>query len=129
MDNFYAEYPPEGSGTGGVTSLNTQTGDITLVAGTNITIVPGAGTLTINAAGGTAPQVELRTITAPEAAAKSLTLAGAPTFPLRTILTIASAPGQFYGDDFIVTGAVLSWAGLDLDGILDTGDRLTIFYI
>lgn len=47
------EWPPQGSsGSSGVSSLNTQTGALTLVAGTNITIVPGSGTLTINSTGG-----------------------------------------------------------------------------
>lgn len=50
-DNFYASYPVENSS--GVTSLNGQSGALTLVAGTNITIVPGAGTLTINATSST----------------------------------------------------------------------------
>ena len=41
---------------GVVNSLNGQTGDLTLVAGANITITPGAGTLSIGAAGVTGPQ-------------------------------------------------------------------------
>lgn len=53
IDNGSFEWPPSGSGSGGgVTSLNGQTGDITLIAGTNITITPGSGTLTIDASGG-----------------------------------------------------------------------------
>lgn len=43
---------PDFGGGGGVSSLNGQTGALTLVAGTNITIVPGSGTLTINSSGG-----------------------------------------------------------------------------
>ncbi len=43
---------PDYGAAGGVSSLNGQTGALTLVAGTNITIVPGAGTLTINSTGG-----------------------------------------------------------------------------
>lgn len=47
-------WPSTGSGSGGgVTSLNTLTGDLTLAAGTNITITPSGGnTLTIDASGG-----------------------------------------------------------------------------
>ena len=37
---------------GGVTSLNTLKGNLTLLAGANVTITPGAGTLTIGATGG-----------------------------------------------------------------------------
>lgn len=47
MANFYAEYPPQGAG-GGVTSLDGLTGAITLVAGTGISIVDGASTITIS---------------------------------------------------------------------------------
>lgn len=44
-DNFYARYPVTSAT--GVTSLNGQTGALTLLPGANITITPGAGTLTI----------------------------------------------------------------------------------
>lgn len=40
-----------GSGTG-VSSLNTLTGALTVLAGSNVTVTPGAGTLTISAVGG-----------------------------------------------------------------------------
>ncbi len=82
----------------------------------------------LNGGGGSSDVVELRTITAPEAAAKQIVLAATPTTANYTRLSIAGAPDQFYGDDFVVTGNVLSWSGLGLDGILDTGDRLTIEY-
>lgn len=48
MDNFYAKYPVTG---GGVTSLNGETGAITLVAGTNITITPAGQNITIASTG------------------------------------------------------------------------------
>ena len=41
---------------GVVNSLNGQAGDLTLVAGSNVTLTPGAGTLSISAANGTGPQ-------------------------------------------------------------------------
>lgn len=41
---------------GVVNSLNGQAGDLTLVAGTNVTLTPGTGTLSISAASGTGPQ-------------------------------------------------------------------------
>lgn len=88
----------------------------------------GSGAWMPGGSGGS-PQVELRTITAPEAAAKSVVLSAPPVTPTSTILNIASAPAQFYGDDFTVSGSTLSWSGLALDGILAAGDRLTIFYI
>lgn len=44
------------SALGVVNSLNGQAGDLTLVAGSNITLTPGTGTLLINAANGSGPQ-------------------------------------------------------------------------
>lgn len=52
MSNFFADYPVNGSGSSGVSSLNGQTGALTLIAGSNITITPGVGTLTIASTGG-----------------------------------------------------------------------------
>ncbi len=49
--SFYAKYPADAASSG-VTSLNSMTGALTLVAGSNITITPGSGTLTIAASGG-----------------------------------------------------------------------------
>lgn len=49
MSDYYVKLPPSGGGAGGVTSLNNQTGALTLLAGSNITITPGSGTLTISA--------------------------------------------------------------------------------
>lgn len=48
MDNFYARYPVTG---GGVTSLNGETGAITLVGGTDITITPSGQNITISSTG------------------------------------------------------------------------------
>ena len=41
-----------GSGGGGVTHLNGETGSVSLVAGTGITVTPGGSTITISASGG-----------------------------------------------------------------------------
>lgn len=50
MSTQYKDLPKDDNNVG-VTSLNGQTGDLDLIAGTNITLVPGAGTITINAIG------------------------------------------------------------------------------
>lgn len=47
-------WPPSLGGANGVSSLNTLTGDITLAAGTGITITPSGNTLTIAATSGSA---------------------------------------------------------------------------
>jgi hypothetical protein len=41
---------------------------------------------------------------------------------------IEDAGGMFYGTDFTVTGNQLGWNGLELDGILSSGDNLTATY-
>lgn len=130
---FYAKYVGNlsggGGGGGGVTSLNTLVGALNLVPGTNISITPAGSNITIDATGGGSPlEIEYRTVTAPEAAAKSLTLADTPIDPTKVILGIAGAPTQVYGTDFTVSGTTLSWSGTALDGILDTGDQLLIQY-
>lgn len=59
MDNFFADYPVEGGGSGGVSSLNSLTGAVTLVAGTNITITPSGNNLTIDSTGGSGADTAL----------------------------------------------------------------------
>jgi len=78
--------------------------------------------------GSTSRKVELRTVTSIEASSKQMILASTPLTANFTVLEIAQAPSQFYGDDFIVSSNILSWSGLALDGILGAGDRLTIVY-
>lgn len=127
MSTFYARYPVTG-GTG-VDSLNSLTGDINLIAGSNITITPTGNDLTIAAtSGGSSLNIEYRTVTSGENTAKQLTLAMTPSQPTLVILGIASAPTQVYGTDFTVSGNILSWSGTALDGILSTGDQLLIEY-
>jgi hypothetical protein len=72
--------------------------------------------------------VEQFVLSPAEATAKSVTLANAPTNAARTVLIIKGAGGQYYGDGFIVSGTTLSWNGLELDGVLEAGDRLSIIH-
>lgn len=59
---------------------------------------------------------------------KFVTLSGTPSTPAETILLVEDAGNMFYGDDFTVSGNQLSWSSLALDGILSSGDNLTISY-
>lgn len=73
--------------------------------------------------------VEYRTILPAEATAKQITLAGTPATSNSVMLDIIGGGPAFYGDDFTVTGNVLSWSGTDLDGIISAGDRFRIVYL
>lgn len=81
----YTKYPNT-SGTTGVASLNAQTGALTLLAGPNITITPGVGTLTIAATGSSGGTVTSVALTAPSI----LNVAGSPITSSGTLaLTLA----------------------------------------
>lgn len=75
-----------------------------------------------------APRTEYRTISSGEAASKSLTLSNTPSISGEVQLDVIGGGPQFYGSDFTVSGATLSWLGLALDGVLSAGDRLRIHY-
>lgn len=70
------------------------------------------------------------TLSAGQIAAKSVTLSRTPYTISETKVFIKDGPPQFEGvsNDFTVTGTTLSWNGLGLDGILVTGDLMTVEY-
>ncbi len=74
-------------------------------------------------------RVDNRTLTSGEIAAKQLTLTYTPGTANYVTVGIKGGGTQFYGDDFTVSGAVLDWNGLGLDGVLATGDKLVITYV
>jgi hypothetical protein len=53
----------------------------------------------------------------------------APSIPDQTVFDIISNGPQFYSDDFIVTGNILSWEDKPIDGILSIGDRIRVQYV
>lgn len=59
---------------------------------------------------------------------KFVTLTATPGTPANTILLVEDAGNMYYGDDFQVIGNQLSWNGKLLDGILASGDKLTVTY-
>jgi len=75
--------------------------------------------------------VEKFTLTSTNITNGYVTLADAPTTPNETILLVKGAGNQFYGDDYAMDGGYttrLTWDALDLDGVLEEGDKLTVIY-
>lgn len=73
--------------------------------------------------------VEQVTLNPAQAAAKQVTLTYTPAVANQVTLDVIEGGPQFYGDDFTVSGSVLGWNGLGLDGILASGDKLRICYL
>lgn len=74
-------------------------------------------------------KVEYFTLDIGDILAKEVTLADAPAFPIKTLLTVDGAPTSFYTLDFTVSGTVLTWSGTRLDGLLEPGDVLQVVYV
>jgi hypothetical protein len=60
---------------------------------------------------------------------KSVTLSQTPKIAANTKLNVDGGIPQRYSLDYSVTGAVLSWTGLGLDGTLIAGDVLRVNYL
>lgn len=92
MATQYIRYPTSG----GVTSINTLTGAITLAAGTGITLTPAGNTITIAAT-------------------------GTPSFPLEAPNGTAAAPSYAFGGDTGGAGTGLYAAGVNILGFASNG--------
>lgn len=111
MDNFFADYPVEGSSSG-VTSINTLTGTVTLAAGTGVTITPSGNTLTIAAPGAGSGTVTSVSVTSANGFAG--TVATPTTTPAITISTTVT--GVLKGN-----GTAISAATAGTDYVIPSG--------
>lgn len=68
------------------------------------------------------------TITEDMATSKQLSLQMVPVDADSVQLTPVGGPLQILDIDFSVSGANISWDGLGLDGFLESGDQVQIFY-
>jgi hypothetical protein len=82
----------------------------------------------VGTGGGASVKNEFRTITGGEETAKQLTLSNTPTTASEVVLSVHEGSVGFYGVDYTVSGATLSWNGLGLDGLLTSGERVVISY-
>jgi hypothetical protein len=71
-------------------------------------------------------RLEYRTLTGGEITAKQLTLAFTPASAV--IFDVITGVAQQETVDFSVTGNIISWSGLALDGVLTAGDVLRLQY-
>lgn len=71
---------------------------------------------------------ETVTLTTEMIAAKELTLTFTPTPGSSVQVVPVGGPTQVPFVDYDISGSVMSWDGLGLDGILDEGDQLVIYY-
>jgi len=75
--------------------------------------------------------VDLFTLSVTDLNNKYIQLTATPIEPTDVVLEIAGAPIQRYGVDYVMDGAIfdrLRWNGLDLDGLLEVGEELTVTY-
>lgn len=130
MANFTARYPGQGGGgsSGGVTSLNSETGDITLVAGTGIQITPSGQNITI--ASTSAGDVTIGAFgSTPNA--NGLSISGSQVLNMQP--ASGSAPGgvsitsqifagnKFFNDDLYISDGTNSLPGIAFSSDQDTG--------
>jgi hypothetical protein len=93
---------------------------------------PFTGNLDLTEAGSTTgflSKTEYRTISAGEITAKGLVLTQLPSSPTEVSFDFIHGTSQNYGTDFIVTGTLVDWTGLSLDGFISAGDLVRITYL
>jgi hypothetical protein len=119
-----------GSGSGVFSSKSGVTLQFkSLVAGAGVNLTPSGTEIEISATGSSVTDnLEYRELTALEISNKSLTLLNTPLAASLVAVDAIGGGAQDYGIDFTVTGNILSWNGLALDGLLEAGDKLRIKY-
>ena len=109
-----------------LTNSNVVTDSVTVggVSGTTLT-----KTVLDSLIAGSSPKiVDKITLNGTDESNKYVTLSGTPAVAANTILIVEDAGGMFYGTDFEVVGNQLRWTGKGLDGILGSGDNITVEY-
>ncbi len=75
--------------------------------------------------------VLITTLTPTDIANGYVNLPVSPTLPTATLVELAGAPNQVYGDDFTVSGNTITFITVNpenLGNILTSGDKLTLLY-
>ena len=71
---------------------------------------------------------ENRVVTSGEITAKQLTLSNTPTNPNEVLSQVVDGVNLRNAVDYNITGDTFSWNGFGLDGLIEAGDVLTIWY-
>ena len=72
--------------------------------------------------------VEYQTLDSDQITSRSITLEHTPASAVDVTLDLVGGGAQVLGEDFTVTGDVISWDGLPLQDILSIGDKLRVSY-
>jgi hypothetical protein len=72
--------------------------------------------------------VEYVTLSGAQIAASEINLMHTPMTANQVMLDVISGSAQIYGDDYGVSGSVLSWSGKSLQSLLVEGDKLRVQY-
>jgi hypothetical protein len=85
-----------------------------------------SGNATWAASPGASYAVQTFTLSSTDITNGYVTLAGAPSIPAETLLTVVGGPMQDYGVDFVVSGSQLTWSAYALQGVLAASDILIV---
>jgi hypothetical protein len=107
--------------------INTMDGDETTLSPSVVAVKSYILNL-INSVVANQMVVEYKTLNDDEIANRSITLEHAPASEIDVTLDLVGGGAQVLGDDFTVTGDVISWDGLPLQDILSIGDKLRVSY-
>jgi len=117
---------PAGVSIPGTTSLEFTSSDSTVtITGDGVNIVDFSAPALVGA--NFKPNV-VYTLTSTDIINKQVSLAAIPANPNITQLFVISGGIMEYGADFIVAGSTLSWSGLNIDGMLETGEKIVIMH-
>lgn len=72
--------------------------------------------------------VEYVTLSGAQIASAEINLMHTPMTANQVTLDIISGSAQVFGDDYTVSGSVLSWSGKSLESLLVEGDKLRVQY-
>lgn len=73
-------------------------------------------------------EIEYFTLAGGDITNKYVTLANTPYSNTEVGLDIIGGCAQFYGTDYSVVGTQVTWSGLALDGVFETGDEFRVIY-